>query len=481
MNKLIELSIEDSVIEISYHENPELYEEIDFKLYFLNILNFEDNEAQQKFVLRDLADQTQIASIVRNSIKFFDGLDVKYTLDKNTSKLLEASDDSDDQLRNSIKNWNDLSHSDDTKLVIPNFVRILKPYQERSVLHGLTLDHSANFSVPGSGKTTITYAIFSVLKSKGKLDKIVVIGPSSSFMPWEEEYEGCFGIRPNSLRVKSSSLSTLEEDFEQSDLTMLTYQMASNISPHLVQIMVKSNVMLVVDESHNIKRFGGGMWSTTLLKIAPYAKKRMILTGTPMPNDLRDLWSQFTFLWPFRNLMRTPSEYKTMIKMENSMGRIRELINPFYSRITKGDLDLPSPNFIRVYVPMGKVQKSVYNAIATKTLADLSVPISDKVYLTTWRRNKIIRLLQVASNPELLTQNSVEFKIPPMDSDELPLRTLLANYSDFEIPSKIAETVKLTQNLLDSGKKVLIWTSFVHNIRTLETIKPFLVSVKKPN
>jgi SNF2 family DNA or RNA helicase len=55
-----------------------------------------------------------------------------------------------------------------------------------------------------------------------------------------------------------------------------------------------------------------------------------------------------------------------------------------------------------------------------------------------------------------------------MDSDELPLRTLLANYSDFEIPSKIAETVKLTQNLLDSGKKVLIWTSFVHNIRTLE-------------
>ena len=78
-------------------------------------------------------------------------------------------------------------------LKIPGFQRRLKPYQIRSVQHLISVYHGANFSVPGSGKTTIVYAAFAVLQAQQILDKLFAIGPRSCFMPWEEEYFQCFG------------------------------------------------------------------------------------------------------------------------------------------------------------------------------------------------------------------------------------------------------------------------------------------------
>ena len=51
-----------------------------------------------------------------------------------------------------------------------------------------------NFSIPGSGKTTMAYAAYSILKDRNKIDQLFVVGPLSSFKPWEDEFESCFGI-----------------------------------------------------------------------------------------------------------------------------------------------------------------------------------------------------------------------------------------------------------------------------------------------
>ena len=125
--------------------------------------------------------------------------------------------------------------------------------------------------MPGSGKTTIAYAAFAMLRSKGIVDKIMVIGKpdQSSFMPWEEEYEGCFEKKPASLRMVGRK-DALEEQVDKNELTLLTYQMASSISSILVNLLCKHKFLLILDESHHIKRFTGGIWSTSVLKIAPY-------------------------------------------------------------------------------------------------------------------------------------------------------------------------------------------------------------------
>ena len=59
--------------------------------------------------------------------------------------------------------------------ISPNFKRTLMPYQKLPVDHLLAIGNGANFSVPGSGKTTITYAALSNWLDDGTIDKILVI------------------------------------------------------------------------------------------------------------------------------------------------------------------------------------------------------------------------------------------------------------------------------------------------------------------
>ena len=81
----------------------------------------------------------------------------------------------------------------------------------------------------------------------------------------------------------------------------------------------------------------------------------------------------------------------------------------------------------------------------------------------------MIRLLQAASNPTLLSQHSQEFEVPPLTADGTSLVELIEKYSQFEVPAKFEAAISLTEKLLSEGKKVLLWTSFVHNIKMLET------------
>ncbi len=79
----------------------------------------------------------------------------------------------------------------------------------------------------------------------------------------------------------------------------------------------------------------------------------------------------------------------------------------------------------------------------------------------------MIRLLQAASNPALLARFSDEFKIPPLDASGLPVDRIIEKYSDFEMPRKLTTAVELVRRLVGQGKKVLVWTAFIHNIITL--------------
>ena len=77
-----------------------------------------------------------------------------------------------------------------------HFKRDLYLLQELSAFHIAFSKNDCNFSVPGAGKTTIVYAAYSYLKNLPKenplhVDYLFVIGPLSSFYPWENEYLKC--------------------------------------------------------------------------------------------------------------------------------------------------------------------------------------------------------------------------------------------------------------------------------------------------
>jgi SNF2 family DNA or RNA helicase len=196
----------------------------------------------------------------------------------------------------------------------------------------------------------------------------------------------------------------------------------------------------------------------------------MILTGTPAPNSAADLWSQMTFLWPNPPVLGTREQFKFQVGREDpgSVERLREQLFPLYWRIRKSELHLPKPRFRRVRLELRPYQRAIYTALAARVLSEVVKAPTERARLRVWRTARMVRLLQAASNPALLTQYSSEFQVPPLSAAGLPVDELIRDYHKYETPVKVDFTVKLTRELIRKRKKVLIWTAFVHNIRTLE-------------
>ena len=101
-----------------------------------------------------------------------------------------------------------------------------QPYikQLLAAFHIAFSKYAANFSVPGTGKTTIVYTAFTYMRKSQdahRIESILVIGPLSCFVPWQEEYEQCFGVKAKSLTIKTSRDIDLLNSFADKDLPEL--------------------------------------------------------------------------------------------------------------------------------------------------------------------------------------------------------------------------------------------------------------------
>jgi SNF2 family DNA or RNA helicase len=103
-----------------------------------------------------------------------------------------------------------------------------------------------------------------------------------------------------------------------------------------------------------------------------------------------------------------------------------------------------------------------------------------------WRRAKMIRLIQAASNPALLNKSDIEFNLDPVTNVDAEVSKLIEEYTKYnEIPVKVHEACKLARNLVESGEKVIIWTSFLHNIdmiivQLLKDLQPLHIDGRIP-
>lgn len=68
----------------------------------------------------------------------------------------------------------------------------LTSFQLRDIGELLSLGHGANFSVPGAGKTRTALAVFSALRERGEVRRLLVVCPKSAYEAWQFEGEACF-------------------------------------------------------------------------------------------------------------------------------------------------------------------------------------------------------------------------------------------------------------------------------------------------
>jgi len=439
------------------------------RIYFVNILGFQRDEETSTLYINAGSNEHKK---LQETLQYLHENGINFELDERASKLAIEVEDEHHRFERSKEIGSELKKNRIGALTVPGFKRPLKLYQIPAVAHLSGLEGAANFSVPGSGKTSIVLAAYAILKENHEIDRLVVIGPRACFMPWEDEYEACFGKKPKTVRISGNKTNRpgLFRDAANADLVLLSYQMAANDQQDLEALLRQSKAMLVLDESHNIKRIEGGRWADVVLSLAPFAERRVILTGTPIPNSIQDIWSQMAFLWPNETILGEREQFKYQFDKNPTAleEQVRKDLEPLYWRIHKRDLGLPIPQFHRISVELSPYQSTIYRALATKVLSDVVHAPEDRVKLRPWRKARMVRLLQAASNPSLLKENSPEFQIPPLEASGLSIMEIIDRYSSYEKPKKLLAVEKLVRTLVsERGAKVVVWTSFVHNIETL--------------
>ena len=408
-------------------------------------------------------------------------------LDSNCQKILDEAENARQEYQNilghveRLKNHGSQKYWEKTDIQVPQMSPgiSLKWYQKMPVIHAVMLSNSANFSVPGSGKTWMGYSTFFKLKyEKNKIDKLLIVAPVVAFRPWETEYKIMTGNSPDKIVRITGTPDQRKHLFEYTvphcDMFLISHTMAAREEAHLTEMLKESRFMVIVDESHNIKRHDGQR-ATALHRIAPYAKSRMILTGTPMPKGLNDLWSQFTFLYPDNSLLPIWEQYEWRCKSPDAFAAISSEVRPYFVRISKDMLNLPKPTFnpanangMPTRVQMGAVQRRIYDTIATKVRDNMRQFRDDVVALERFRKNAMIYLIESATDPSLLTKDTT-YQSGDVDAEGLDILGLLEKYPRLrdEKLNKLETARRMAMETLDGGGKVIIWCSFINTIKKM--------------
>jgi SNF2 family DNA or RNA helicase len=344
------------------------------------------------------------------------------------------------------------------------WLRPLHPHQQQAVAHALTAVNAANFSVPGSGKTASTLAVAASHLHAGTVDLLVVVGPLACFDPWEQEAGATVGGRIPARRIRGTARQRrlAYDTVRVGELLLLSYATAAADQPILLEIFDRHRVMLVVDESHRVKRFRGGVWAPALVELARHARVRMVLSGTPMPQSGRDLYTQLGVLWPDGQLTGPRDAFAAKVERDFP-GVVRDLL-PFVSRTPKAALGLPPYEVRHHEIPLVGIQAEVYELIANRFRRRLVDAETWREKLETLRRARPLRLMQAAANPGLLNAHDSYYRLPQVDDASPTLLERLADYRRRETPAKSLAALDLVASIARQGGKVVCWSNFVANL-----------------
>ena len=209
----------------------------------------------------------------------------------------------------------------------------------------------------GLGKTLQAIALLSNLHEEKK-KKSMVIMPKSLIYNWENE------IKKFAPKLKVGVYYGINRDFsslKKVDVILTTYGTIRNDIENLLENKFD---LLILDESQNVKNINS---QTTKAVLLLNAKKRVALSGTPIENNLLELYSLFRFLNPemFGSVQRFTNNYIVPIQKYSDISTIEELkkkIYPFLLRRVKKEVleDLPDKIEKLVYVDMNDEHRRFY-------------------------------------------------------------------------------------------------------------------------
>lgn len=340
-------------------------------------------------------------------------------------------------------------------------IRLLTSFQKRDLACLLAMKAGANFSVPGAGKTTVTLALWRILVARNDIDKLFVVAPKSAFEAWTETEPR--EVLSGHVEAQVFRGGTINHDVQ---IVVCNYEQLESRAKieYLIDWVARNRVMLVLDEAHRVK---GGVQSIRWLaarRLSQVASRVDLLTGTPMPQSYRDLANLFGLSWS-----SIPISFFSEDRLKNiSPGGV-------FTRTTKDELGLPPVSLSLVDVPMGDIQSQIYSALRKAYAGRFRLSSADSNFFGAKGR-AVMTLLAVSTNPMLLNALAEEeyfrgLTWPPKDVGiDQSLMGIVESYSKYEMPPKYEWVVKYCNKASREGRKVLVWSNFIGNLRALERL-----------
>ena len=339
----------------------------------------------------------------------------------------------------------------------PEFKGDLRPYQHQGVdwLQHLMHAHLGAFLADdmGLGKTAQTIAHITVEHASGRMKHpALIVVPTSLIANWSSELQK-FAPGLKVIVMHGLDRHKRREEMDRYDVVITTYTV---LTRDILEMKEFDWHIIVLDEAQAIKTPDA---KATKAVCQLEARQRICLSGTPIENNLEELWSQFAFLMPgllgdrrgFTKRFRTPIE-----KNGDQLRRVQLVrrIKPFIMRRKKSEVatELPPKHTILRRITLAPDQRELYETIRVtmyekvrEQVAERSLAQSRIVVL-----DALLKLRQACCDPRLVKLRSAR---------------------EIETSSKLDDLMEMISEMIPEGRRILLFSQFTS---MLDLIKPRL-------
>lgn len=431
----LSLQIDDELLEKGFIQSK--------KKYFY--LDKEQIEFLRQLQKQGLSKKGKLEASKYNS-SLLDLLHKNKELDKQEHKDLKKSR----QVLKKLHNFSGISKVDKS----PDFKGKLRSYQQFGFewahflfeynLNGILADDM------GLGKTVQALALLDLLFYQKKIKKVLIAAPVVTIRNWENEiakFTPQLKVLVHLGTQRESELSA----FSDFDIIISSYSTLRNDISLLAQIQYD---YFILDESHYIKN-SKSQTHKAMLEIE--AAHKLCLTGTPIENNLLELWAQFNFLNPF--LLGKQNQYKQKYLKEEdteALEDLQQIISPFILRRKKEDVlkDLPPKEEIIQYLDMGPAQQEIYEkqrdicvGLLNQTIDEKGKDKSSLIILQL-----MLKLRQIALFPGLVDEELEQIESCKMEYLKDLLDEILSENHKVLIFSQFEKVLLRIQDYLKKSK-----------------------------
>lgn len=324
----------------------------------------------------------------------------------------------------------------------------LRPYQEKG-FHWLSRLAYVGFGAcladeMGLGKTI---QALTLILDQAKHGPVLIIAPTSVCFNWLDEIDR-FAPTLNVTLFGGTERKKIVNKLSNLDVLVTSYGLLQQEQELLSE---KPWQVIVLDEAQAIKNM-----STKRSRAAMNLKSRfkMITTGTPLENNLGELWNLFHFINP--GLLGTITQFNKRFagpiekdKDRDAQKRLKRLVSPFILRRLKSQVldELPPRTEVNLKVALSDEESAFYESLRRNALAKL------ESQQATGNRQiqilaEIMRLRRACCNPALVTPG-ISIASSKMSVFEQTIDELLANRHKVLVFSQFVDHLSIIRNFLE--------------------------------